>query len=641
MSDFIVDYEANRRAEALGLEILPASWGEGFDARMDEELARAPLRQLQQAVDRANAFFSEPYIDAETGVEVVKPVPLLSPTEANQQYGIAGHLVFDSETPEEVARELRQLKLEELMRQDTRRRSSAGWGADLAAGLLGSLRDPLSVGSAFIPFVGQARFAAMVARVGAPMARATTGAVEGFAGAALLEPLVYYGAQADQADYTAADSLMNLTFGTVMGGGLHLGAGFIGDRWAGRRVASDLARKVDDLPVEHRAAIIDTAVGQVESGRPVDIDPVLDAASALQERRAFQQPHEQRVAEFTASARAVGLEDPQIRALLPKDIRDSVTGFYRAEDRVPTLKRAMERIKETGEPAVYVEADVANLGGLNARFGHSVSNKIYSEMAAAFEDAIAEAGGTAVLFRHGGDEISAIVVNATGEQAKDALAGMRSRIDDIVSRHGAADIPHAKTPGGPPGTRLNYAVAEIREGLTVDDIFTTADLRVEALKKGAPDVDPSTAGTPGAVAPGARSGRITGGDSPAARSARGEGPRAAPGTRDSLTPEAVQAWAERQTEPYVDEATAKNIEAATARADRDAAASSDTQALIAETEAELADIGRLVSEEDMRLYDAAGEEEAISGAVIARMEQEMPVYERIYEQAATCLSGKR
>ena len=43
------------------------------------------------------------------------------------------------------------------------------------------------------------------------------------------EPIVYGVAQKVQADYGIADSLLNITFGTILGGGLHVGAGKLKD----------------------------------------------------------------------------------------------------------------------------------------------------------------------------------------------------------------------------------------------------------------------------------------------------------------------------------------------------------------------------------------------------------------------------
>ena len=59
--------------------------------------------------------------------------------------------------------------------------------------------------------------------------RLIRGAVEGAGGALIIEPLVYGVAQRIQADYDIYDSFLNVAFGSVIGGGLHVGAGKLKD----------------------------------------------------------------------------------------------------------------------------------------------------------------------------------------------------------------------------------------------------------------------------------------------------------------------------------------------------------------------------------------------------------------------------
>ena len=101
--------------------------------------------------------------------------------------------------------------------------------AKFGTGLAVSMLDPINIGASFIPVFGQARFAALAARQGLRTARLTRGVVEGAVGAALVEPIVYSAAKRVQADYGAADSLLNIAFGSILGGGLHVGVGKLRD----------------------------------------------------------------------------------------------------------------------------------------------------------------------------------------------------------------------------------------------------------------------------------------------------------------------------------------------------------------------------------------------------------------------------
>lgn len=104
----------------------------------------------------------------------------------------------------------------------------------LLAGFAASALDPINVASAFVPVVGEARYASMLARAGQSVAaraavRAQVGAIEGAVGAAMVEPLILYASARDQADYDLTNSLLNVAFGSALGGGLHSAGGLIGD----------------------------------------------------------------------------------------------------------------------------------------------------------------------------------------------------------------------------------------------------------------------------------------------------------------------------------------------------------------------------------------------------------------------------
>jgi hypothetical protein len=184
---------------------------------------------------------------------------------------------FDGMT-EEAAKLLAERHDERAGRQDILNRDPGGYirtpllyATQFAAGMA----DPVGVAASFIPVVGQARYARMLAQIGAPLARLATGAVEGAVGQALLEPLVYAAAQKDQLDYSMADSLINVAMGAGQGAALHAGAGWIADLWRGHggRVT---------------AAAGDVAIRQAAAGREVDVRPVVRAG--IEEARRAESP---------------------------------------------------------------------------------------------------------------------------------------------------------------------------------------------------------------------------------------------------------------------------------------------------------------------------------------------------------------
>lgn len=254
----------NERAMAYGLDALPATFAEGFGAQFSDQMSLNPTAAISRMLDRAQYFPSTDEFGFESPART--PSRILTAQEANDQYGIPGRLKFDADTPEPIAQELKALKTREIERQDTMRRAQAGVGTALTAGLVASVIDPLNIASAFIPVVGEARYAAMVARFGVTGARAARGAIEGAVGAAIVEPFTLAAASYEQADYSAADSLASIAFGTALGSGLHVAGGAIKDRF----VAA-----VDNLPAADKETLLRSAVSQVAEGRPVEVNEFL------------------------------------------------------------------------------------------------------------------------------------------------------------------------------------------------------------------------------------------------------------------------------------------------------------------------------------------------------------------------------
>lgn len=174
--------------------------------------------------------------------------------------GLAGLFKFED-------REYNQLELSILARRKTaelKRQAILSRAEDSGSTAIGrfgislatSFLDPLTVGTAFVPVIGPSKYAAMLEKAGASTlaragVRAQVGALEGAAGAAAVEPIIYGAHAQEQADYTLADSLLNIGIGTAFGGGLHTVGGAVGDALA----RTPRARSAQDFPLnaEQRA----------------------------------------------------------------------------------------------------------------------------------------------------------------------------------------------------------------------------------------------------------------------------------------------------------------------------------------------------------------------------------------------------
>ena len=200
--------------------------------------------------------------------------------------------------------------------------------AKLAVGIGTSFLDPINIGASFIPIYGQARFARSIAKAKSMnvksakafrRTRLKKGALEGAVGATLIEPLVYGAAQRIQADYDLYDSFFNVAFGTVIGGGLHVGAGKLKDMGTNAKFQAriltnrenlskpeggdpevDLYReyypdevvnemmKLDQMNPETRDLLLQKSIGDLMLDEPVNTGPIANADPTLNGRSTQQ-----------------------------------------------------------------------------------------------------------------------------------------------------------------------------------------------------------------------------------------------------------------------------------------------------------------------------------------------------------------
>ena len=230
----------------------------------------------------------------------------ISRDELNKEYSDLG-LFFKEDEFQSVVDIMVEEKKDERSRQSIIERGPKGFGVGalkFATGLGVSLFDPINIAASFIPVFGQARFAGLVARQGFTRARLAKGVTEGAVGAAIVEPIVYGVAKEVQADYGLADSLLNITFGTILGGGLHVGAGKLKDL----RTASKFKQRVKeantpdqelnlykeyypengkimrDLEITNpqtRKLLLEKSLNDLLLEKPVDTSPVVSADPVL------------------------------------------------------------------------------------------------------------------------------------------------------------------------------------------------------------------------------------------------------------------------------------------------------------------------------------------------------------------------
>ena len=233
----------------------------------------------------------------------------VSRDELNKEYSDLG-LFFKEDEFQSVVDIMVEEKKEERARQSVIERGPKGFGVGalkFATGLGVSLFDPINIAASFIPVFGQARFAGLVARQGFTIARLARGVTEGAVGAAIVEPIVYGVAKDVQADYGLADSLLNITFGTILGGGLHVGAGKLKDLNTARKFKARMKeagtpeqelnlykeyypengrimRDLEKTNPQTRKTLLEKSLNDLLLEKPVDVLPIANVDPVLNGR---------------------------------------------------------------------------------------------------------------------------------------------------------------------------------------------------------------------------------------------------------------------------------------------------------------------------------------------------------------------
>jgi len=194
----------------------------------------------------------------------------LNKDELNKEYSSLG-LHFEKDTREGLVHYLVQRKQIERQRADIIARGpQKTYGTFLLANLATNFVDPINIGSAFIPVVGQARFVNMVAKSGKNIARLKKGFYEGLVGNAAVEPIVYGVARSEQSDYDQYDAFFNIAAGGVIGSAFHVGFGKMGDYIAEKRGKPNIYQRLAAISPENQKVLLDYTVGKVLLGEKVD-----------------------------------------------------------------------------------------------------------------------------------------------------------------------------------------------------------------------------------------------------------------------------------------------------------------------------------------------------------------------------------
>lgn len=169
----------------------------------------------------------------------------------------------------------RKREREELF---ARNESTLNYMVGVPTYLASMVTDPITVASAFVPVVSQARYASALKAAGSSWTQRTLtrlqfGAMEGAVGSALIEPLTIAQRNMMQDEYSFSDSLGSLMLGTVFGSAAHGvgGAAFDLMTTPKRRI---FERNLSD---QRKAVLMADTIARMKEDLPPRVDSMLDA----------------------------------------------------------------------------------------------------------------------------------------------------------------------------------------------------------------------------------------------------------------------------------------------------------------------------------------------------------------------------
>lgn len=255
------------------LDRMPTGWLETVGTVFDLANENAPYKSLKRAIKRSFADYREDEI-----------IPM---AQLNEQYASLG-LSFMEDHKRGYVDLIVNKKLEDIKKQDVISRGPKNifaQGSYFISGLGGSFTDFINIGTSVIPIVGQARFLQMVGKYGKTSARIRRGAIEGGVGNTLFEPIEFSMARAEQRDYGFMDSLYNISFGAVLGSGLGVGMGKIGDVYKKYTGKDNIYNDIENAPIELKEDLIKYSIGRVLQGKRINAAEFLEQTKIERDRQ--------------------------------------------------------------------------------------------------------------------------------------------------------------------------------------------------------------------------------------------------------------------------------------------------------------------------------------------------------------------
>ena len=346
----------------------------GLEAQLDIETDPIKREQLLGEIDQL-------YKEKETqrdyySQKMIEDGRLITAEALNEEYG--DFYTFEKPESREVAEMLVKNVREELVRNAILEKGLdgvAGYTALLSGALLAAATDPIELGAAFIPYFGQARRAATVARFGKVKGRTAIGAAEGLAGSLVTEPLYYGLSQQLQLDYSMGEALLNVGVGTLLGSGIGTIAGVTARRLDIKEIARDSGVPDDIFPEPQRISeaealaksertrqnilrnykilgkhnVANTVLRQFVTDNEIDVSPVMP--------KSMPQPMD--LGRFVRQQGGINDQDVTFRGELKSFDVKGIKGYYRGQTYVSGISNpdgmSLDRMAELAHEAGYLK----------------------------------------------------------------------------------------------------------------------------------------------------------------------------------------------------------------------------------------------------------------------------------------------
>jgi len=151
---------------------------------------------------------------------------------------------------------------------------------------------------------------------------------------------------------------------------------------------------------------------------------------------------------------------------------DALTGLPNRRALESAIRRAIERLRDRGEPATLLFIDIDHFKPVNDTYGHAQGDVLLQWIGGVLSDRLRKHD---LLARYGGEEFVALLGDTDVEEGRVLAESLRERIAALDSAKFSGDLP----------VRISIGVAGLSRLLTPDEVLAAADAAMyEAKRRG-------------------------------------------------------------------------------------------------------------------------------------------------------------